>query len=645
MISDITNRFFINYKKSFTYRNVLKYEIIYSIINSMKATNLLKRSEVAKGDKWDLSSLFANDEAWEEGLKKFIEMGNVADKHKAEFENPKTVTASLLLEALNSSAEAQRLGERLYSYAMLNKSSDEGDSKNLDRMGRIFMAFTDLSAKTSWFIPSIMQIPEENLRKWIDPKSDTGKNFADHRIYIEKMLYEKPFILSDKEEKVLSLLAESHGTASQAFSQLTNVDMDFGYINDGHVEKKLTQSSYSQFLGSSDRNIREKAYKQFYSVFDAHKNTLSTLYSGKVQQNIALARIRGYSSARERALQPDKVPLEVYDNLINTIHKNLSPLHKYYSLMKKMLKVDKLKPYDVYVPLVEDVKKVTPYDEAVEIVVDALKILGDEYVSTLKKGLTEQHWVDKYENIGKRSGAFSAGVYDGYPYILLNYKEDVLRDLFTLIHEGGHSMHSWYSTHNNPYPCYSYTIFEAEVASTFNEELLFRYLLNNANDNKMKAYLLSMRAGDVLATLYRQTMFAEFEKIAHECVEGGRPLTLSVIREEYGKLLKLYFGDEMQFEETSDLEGLRIPHFYNSFYVYKYATGISASMALAERVSSGGAKEREDYFNFLKSGGSRYPIESLKVAGVDMATAGPIQAACDNFSKIVNELEEILTKI
>ena len=611
----------------------------------MKSTNLLKRSEVAQSDKWDLSSLFESDESWEESLKEFIRLGELAEKHKSLFEKPETVSATTLLETLDSFSRAHRLGERLYSYAMLNRSGDEGDSKNLDRVGRIFMAFTDLSSKSSWFIPSLMEIPEENLRKWIDPKGKEGKMFSDHRIYIEKLLYEKPFILSDKEEKILSLLAESHGTAQQTFSQLTNVDMDFGYINDGHVDKKLTQSSYSQFLASTNRTIRETAYKQFYSVFDAHKNTLASLYQGKVQQNIALARIRGYDSALERALKPDKVPVEVYTNLINTVHENLEPLHKYYSLMKKTLRVDELKPYDVYVPLVEDVKKITSYDEAVEIVLEALSILGDEYTSTLRKGLTEQHWVDKYENIGKRSGAFSAGIYDGYPYMLLNYKEDVLRDLFTLIHESGHSMHSWYSTHNNPYPCYSYTIFEAEVASTFNEELLFRYLLKNANDNKMKAYLLSMRAGDVLATLYRQTMFAEFEKIAHECVEDGKPLTLSLIREEYSKLLRLYFGDEMNFEETSDLEALRIPHFYNSFYVYKYSTGISASMALAERVSSGGVKEREDYFNFLKSGGSRYPIESLKVAGVDMAKSEPIKSACSNFAKIVAELENILKNV
>ena len=325
-------------------------------MTGMKSTNLLKRSDVAKGDKWDLSSLFESDEAWEASLKEFIKLGDKANEHKGKFEEPENITSVIFLDALNSSMQAQRLGERLYSYAMLNESADAGDSKNLDRRGRIFMAFTEFSAKTSWFIPSIMRIPEDKLRAWIDPKTETGKAFADYRIYIEKMLYEKPFILSDKEEKILSLLAESHGVAQQTFSQLTNVDMDFGYINDGHVEKKLTQSSYSQFLTSPNRTVRETAYNQFFSVFDALKNTLASLYQGKVQQNIALARIRGYNSALERALKPDKVPVEVYTNLIETVHENLEPLHRYYSLMKKSLKVDKLKPYDVYVPLVEDVK-------------------------------------------------------------------------------------------------------------------------------------------------------------------------------------------------------------------------------------------------------------------------------------------------
>jgi len=424
--------------------------------------------------------------------------------------------------------------------------------------------------------------------------------------------------------------------------------VDEVHINVHHLvgEQKIPRLAEPKFLAAQQhRTDAKRAFqKQLYGVYGAHKNTIASLYTGQVQQNVALAKIRGYASAREKSLYVDKVPTAVYDNLVDTIHKNLKPLHKFYSMLKKHLGLKELRHYDVYMPLVSEVKKVTPYNEAVDIITEALKPLGEEYVKTIRNGLLNG-WVDKYENEGKRSGAFSAGGYDSDPYILMNYKEDVIRDVFTLVHEGGHSMHSWYSVRNNPYPCYHYTIFEAEVASTFNEELLFRHMIKTSTDPKMRAYLLSVRASDILATLYRQTMFAEYEKITHALVESGTPLTVENLRSEYRKLLELYFGPEMVFEDVSDLEGMRIPHFYRAFYVYKYSTGISASMALAERVCSGGDKEREDYFKFLKSGGSRYPIESLKLAGVDMASPAPVQAACDNFAKIVDELEKALEEL
>ena len=305
------------------------------------------------------------------------------------------------------------------------------------------------------------------------------------------------------------------------------------------------------------------------------------------------------------------------------------------------MKLDELRHYDVYVPLVQSVKKITPYDDAVELLRQALSPLGAEYTDILCNGL-QNGWVDKYENKGKRSGAFSSGGYTGYPYILMNYKDEVLRDVFTLAHEGGHSMHSYYSAKNNSFMQYNYTIFEAEVASTFNEELVFNFLVKHADNLDEKAYLLCNRASDILATLYRQTMFAEYEKRTHEMVENGTPLSADVLRNEYRKLLEDYFGPQMIFEQTSDLEGLRIPHFYNAFYVYKYATGISAALALAYRVLNGGESEKKDYFKFLSSGGSRFPVDSLKIAGVDMNTTAPIQAAIERFASIVNELEQIL---
>ncbi|HKM08328.1 MAG TPA: M3 family oligoendopeptidase, partial [Sphaerochaeta sp.] len=351
---------------------------------------------------------------------------------------------------------------------------------------------------------------------------------------------------------------------------------------------------------------------------------------------------RGYESCRQKALFPDNVPMSVYDNLVDSVHEALPSLHRYYQLRARLMGLDKLAHYDVYVPLVAGVQKNTPYEEAVETISEALAPLGEEYVSILKKGLTTERWVDRYENKGKRSGAFSSGCYTGKPYILLNYKEDVLRDLFTVAHEGGHSMHSYYSAKNNPYFHYDYTIFEAEVASTFNEQLVAKHLFETAKDKKTKAFILSKGLDDIVATLFRQTMFAEFEDITHRLSEEGTPLTVDLLRSEYRKLLELYFGPSVELEEESDLEGLRIPHFYSSFYVYKYATGISAAIALSQKVLNGGEKEKSDYLTFLKSGGSTYPIDSLKKAGVDMERKEPVEMALKHFSSLLDEFESLV---
>jgi oligoendopeptidase F len=418
--------------------------------------------------------------------------------------------------------------------------------------------------------------------------------------------------------------------------------MDFGVIETKDGPLPLSQSTWSVFMENGDRALREKAYRQFYHEFDRHKTTLASLYGASVKKDVIHARLRRYPCARAAALFPDNVSGQVYDNLIAVVHANLAPLHKYYRIRRRALGLDKLKHYDVYAPLVQTAAKKTPWDEAVDLISAALQPLGAEYVDTLRGGLLGR-WADRYENKGKRAGAFSAGSFTGLPYILMNYKEDSIRDVFTLAHEGGHSMHSWYSARNNPYMHYGYTIFEAEVASTFNEELVYRYLQKRRQDDeRLCSYLVCKRADDILATLYRQTMFAEFEQKTHELEEGGQPLTVDVLRAEYRKLLEQYFGPEMELETQSDLESLRIPHFYNAFYVYKYATGISAALALAERVLNGGESERSGYFAFLKSGGSRFPLESLKIAGVDMSSPEPVEAACGVFAKIVEELDRRL---
>lgn len=592
------------------------------------------RDEVEEKNKWDLSSIYKSDDEWEAALKTLPEL----TKKVAAYKGKLGTSAETLLEALKTLEKAELQMETVYHYASLQHHANEDDSVATDREGRAMMAYTDMQTELSFIEPEIQSIDETKLRQWI-----SQPDFADYKIFIEKQLHFKKYILSEKEERILSLQMQPAQTPDAAFSVLTNVDINktFGTVNVNGKEQQLTETTWSVFLHNQDRKVREEAYKKFYAKFEEHQNTIAALYAGSVNQDVFQVRARGYDSSLQAALYGNKVPTSVYHNLIECIHKNLPTLHEYYSIRKKALGVDKLKHYDVYVPLVKSVETKTTYEEAVEICRNALAPLGKEYTDRLCDGLLNG-WTDRYENVGKRSGAFSSGCYVGNPYILLNYNEENIRDVFTMAHEGGHSMHSWYSVHNNPFMCYDYTIFEAEVASTFNEELVFEYLLKNAKDEEMKKYLLAMRADDILATLFRQTMFAEFELKAHEFVENGTPLTAELLRKTYRELLELYFGPEMNFEDNSDMEGLRIPHFYSAFYVYKYATGISAALALAHRVTTGGEKERNDYFEFLKSGGSRYPIESLKIAGVDMESVEPVQAACNTFKEIVEQLKEIM---
>ena len=592
-----------------------------------------KRSEVPAGDKWDLSSIYKSNEQWEEELKKIPAL---TEKVVA-FKGKLSESSDTLLEALKALEKAELQLETVYHYASLQHEADEDDSEATDRDGRAMMAYTELQSQVSFMDPEILSIPEETLRSWIEKPE-----YKDYKRYIEKLLHYNKYTLTEKEERILSLQMQPAQTPYNAFSVMENVDLNkqFGTVNVKGEEKPLTQTTFTTLLKNQDRNVRRETYEKFYKKFEDFQNVIAALYTGSVNQDVFNVRARGYDSSLQQALYGNKVPLSVYHNLIDCVHKNLDALHEYYSLRKKVMGLDELRHYDVYVPLVKSVVMHHSYEEAVEICRNALSPLGKEYTDRLCNGLLNG-WVDRYENVGKRSGAFSSGNYIGDPYILLNYDADDIRDVFTMAHEGGHSMHSWYSVHNNPFLSYDYTIFEAEVASTFNEELVFEYLLKNSKTEDEKKYLLSMRADDILATLYRQTMFAEFELKAHEYVEKGTPLTAELLRKTYRELLELYFGPEMHFESNSDMEGLRIPHFYSAFYVYKYATGISAALALAKRVTSGGDKEREDYFAFLKSGGSRYPIESLKVAGVDMESTEPVQKACDTFREIVQQLKKM----
>jgi oligoendopeptidase F len=597
-----------------------------------EAARVPLRSEVAASDTWDLSSLYPSAEAWEKGLAELESLiPRIAGLKETLGSSPESFAGALAFYR-----DFGILDERVAYYASLREAEDQGDDASRGRFARYMSVATSASGEWAWLVPAIQALGEGFVDRCL-ARSD----FAEYAVFLRRIIRFKPHVLSEGEERLLALQAESAGTARDAFEVLTNVDLDFGSLDTPEGPRPVTQSSFASFMRNPDRELRKKAYFRFYEGFEKHKNTLAALYSGSVKLDKYRSTVRSFPSSRAAALFADDVGESVYDNLVSTVSASLPVLHDYYELRRRILKVDELRHYDVYVPLVGEARARHSYAEAIEVVCRALAPLGKDYVSTLRAGL-EGGWVDRYENKGKRSGAFSAGSFAGDPYILLNYKEDVLHDLFTIAHEGGHSMHSLFSARSNPFLSYSYAIFEAEVASTFNEQLVFRRLFDDAASDAERASLVGAKLDDLVATLFRQTMFAEFEARSHAIVEAGESLTLDVMRSEYRKLLEKYFGPAMVLEEQSDLECLRIPHFYNSFYVYKYATGISASVALSSRVLSGGEREREDYFAFLRSGGSRFPIESLKVAGVDMSRPEPVAAACAEFGRWTAELRRLL---
>ncbi len=593
--------------------------------------SITERKDVPAEDTWDLSSLYSDDEAWSTAL---VEL-ETAIARVAEFKGTLGKSAHSLAMALEYFENTLgQLSERLGYYVMLRQSENLGDGHVQGLHARYMHVSTKLGAVMSWVEPEILAIDDKVMRSFLEDPL-----LAEFKVYLSKLLRFKQHILSDKEEKLLAKQIESSQALPETFSALTNADMEFGTVRTAKGDEPLTQSTYSTLLLNSDRGVREDAYRKFYGVFDGHKYTLGNLLAGSILRDKYLAEVRGYPSALAKALYKDKISMEVYDNLVNSVRANLGALHDYYEFRAEKLNVSgNLRHWDTHVPLVEDVKVRHSWDEAVEVVSQAMRPLGEEYTQTLRDGLSGR-WADRYENKGKRSGAFSAGSYLGDPYILMNFKEDSLRDVFTLAHEGGHSMHSWYSVRNNPFPHYNYTIFEAEVASTFNEQLLGHELLKETDDEKTKAYLIGKRIDEIIGTIYRQTMFAEFERDTHAMAEAGEPLTIDTLRAKYRELMEAYFGPAMNLEDISDLECLRIPHFYHSFYVYKYATGLSAAMILAKRVIEGGPSERDSYLSFLKSGGSLFPLESLKLAGADMASPEVVNKALAQFKLLVDQLK------
>jgi oligoendopeptidase F len=600
----------------------------------MSTEHVPTRADIPDSDRWDLTHLFVDVGKWQEDFawvqREYPKLqewkGRVGD------------SAQTLAEILEFERSLELKMERVYHYATLQLAEDSTNNEYLARIGQVQNLLTKIGEAAAFVVPEILAIDDEKFAQFIaDPV------LKDWRIKLGKIRRMKPHVLSEAEERLLALGSVALSGYDDTFSQLTDVDMKFGVlIDEAGRERPLTQSSFSSFLVKRDPELRKRAFHQFYAEFRDHEYTLAASLAYSVKVDVYHARARHYSSALEAALFPDDVPLSVYEGLISSIRANLKPLFRYFHLRRRVLGLDELHHYDTYVPLVPKIETRFTFDQAVEMVLAALGPLGKEYVDVLAEGLLSKRWCDRYESKGKRSGAFSSGSYGAPPYILMNYKEDVFADVYTLAHEAGHSVHSWFSQNAQLFQDYEYPIFLAEVASTFNEELLTHHLLQTTRDPKMRAYVINRQIDDLRGTLFRQTMFAEFEKIIHAIEESGDALTLDGFKSEYHKLLETYFAENLVLDPELDLECLRIPHLYHAFYVYKYATGISAAVALSQRVLAGDSGSVKAYLDFLRSGGSKFPLETLKAAGVDMTTPAPIESTLRLFQRRLAELEDLL---
>jgi oligoendopeptidase F len=598
-----------------------------------KIKKLPERRQVKPEDCWDLSSLFAGDPAWEEAFVKWE--GRIAGYEQFQGklgDDPAALAACLVMDL-----DIDRLGERLGTYASLRTAEDTAQSVYQRMYGRYLNAASRAAQAASYIRPEILAIPSARIKQFLaDPR------LAPYRLLLERILRYKPHTLGKKEERLLAMQTEMAEAASKIFRQLNDADLRFGPVkNERGQWVELSHGSFSTLLHSPSRSVRKAAFSKLYRQYAAHQHTLAATLSGSIQRDVYYARARHYPSSLEAALFADRVPISVYTNLIESVHGHLPALFRYYQLRRRKMKLRQLHQYDTYVPILAEFETRHTWNQAVELVIAALSPLGREYCGPLEQGLRGR-WCDRYENRGKQSGAFSSGSFDGAPYILMNYQPEVLDHVFTLAHEAGHSMHSHFSAKHQPFQYYNYVIFVAEVASTFNEQLLSRHLMHGARDERHRAYLVNRQIDAMRATIYRQTMFAEFEKITHELAEQNEPLTVERFQGVYRELLQKYFGPDFTLDGELSLECFRIPHFYRAFYVYKYATGMSAAIALANRVTNGGRAELEAYLDFLKGGCSRDPLDLLRGAGVDMQQPQPVDTALDYFAQLVDELENLL---
>ncbi len=600
-----------------------------------KVKKLPSRSEIKVEDTWKLEDIFASDDAWEKEFEEVKALIPQMEKFKGKLGE----SAQTLYDALQEQDELTMRVSKLYTYAHMRYDQDTTNSFYQGLNDRIKTLYTQIASALSYVTPEILSIEESKIKQYMAEHKEL-KLYA-HAL--DEITRERPHILSESEEALLAQASEVLGSSSNTFGMLNNADLEFPSIKDENGEEvEITHGRYIRFLESSDRRVREEAFKAVYETYGKFKNTFASTLSGTVKKDNFSARVRHYNSARHSALSTNKIPEEVYDNLVKTVNDNLHLLHRYIDLRKKVLGIEELHMYDLYTPLVKDVKMEVTYEEAKDYILKGLKPLGEDYLNVLKEGF-ENRWVDVHENKGKRSGAYSSGTYGTNPYILMNWQDNV-NNLFTLAHEFGHSVHSYYTRKTQPYPYGDYSIFVAEVASTCNEALLNDYLLKTIDDEKQRLYLLNHYLEGFRGTVFRQTMFAEFEHDVHVRAQNGEPLTPELLTKLYYDLNKKYFGDNLVIDEEIGLEWARIPHFYYNYYVYQYATGFSAAAALSKQILEEGDAAVERYVGFLKSGSSDYPIEVLKKAGVDMTTSQPIEEALAVFEEKLTEMERLLNQ-
>ena len=594
---------------------------------------IVSRKERDPASCWAVTDIFPSEEAWGEALEACKDL----PAEIAGYAGRLGESAQTLLTYLTRMEEVNRQVEKLFVYAMLRQDEDTTDSQHQAMKGRCFSFVIGLSQASAFEGPELVAIEDETLDRWYAEEPGLEK----YRRYLTKARLSKAHILSPAEETLLAGAAEVGSAPSQIFNTFNNADMTFADAldSDGKAHQ-VTNGTYIALMSSADRTLRENTFREFYAVYKQYENTLASAYNAEVKKNLFFAQARKYPTALAASLAPNEVPEPVYHNLVQSVRNNLDKLHRYMSLRKKIMGLDELHMYDIYANMLPEAGQVIPFAQARDEVLEATRVLGEEYHAVLARSF-EERWMDIYENKGKRSGAYSCGCPDVHPFVLLNHNDN-LKSEFTLAHEMGHAMHSWLSDQNQPSIYSDYVLFVAEVASTCNEALLMQYLLGRTTDKAQRAVLINHFLEQFRTTLYRQTMFAEFELKAHEMAQAGQTLTAKALNELYYQLNKDYYGEDLVADQAIEIEWARIPHFYRHFYVYQYATGFSAAMALSSRILKEGEPAVRDYLKFLSGGSSTDPVSLLKIAGVDMSTPDPVNAALELFGELITELEALV---